>query len=290
MGLFDYLFSGADNTAQRSNSRYIANNPQQLIPPSNVDPNAFAPTVAGAMLNDARQGNYKTPPISPPTDMQPSPSGTPVTVRPPDIAPGALAPAPALPTGYGLGQAFSASALRGMVAQNPTPYGTMASPVYQAVENFDRGMRGAAPYIPPVGAIAAPMPAPAITDGSRMGRGLPATGLPAMNADVAANAPVVAPAALAARRGPSFGPLSIMQLQALAGFLPRQPMPQELAQRELLTQATGMREAALAKATTPEQRKLVDDQYLQMLHPLLYPGVGTLESLQDIGQTGGMPK
>jgi len=171
--------------------------------------------------------------------------------------------------------------LRAMAAPpDATPYGELAkSSIYQGAENFVRGVAGADPYVPPADPAA---PSPSGVVPTMKGRGLPATGLPAMNANAAANTP--APVS----RGPSFGPLSIMQLQALSGFLPRQPTPQEFAQRQILDTLNMQRDQALKEAgNDPNKVRDILARHDQELYKtFLSPQLGLLGGLEQMNQTG----
>lgn len=188
--------------------------------------------------------------------------------------------------------------------QAPAPAGSVqpVSTVAQGVRNLltapaagdvTAARQAAAAPLPPSAPLPpATPPAPATTgqptppapQGGMMGRGMPQTGLPSMNSEPAAPSPA------AKAIGSVLPALSPVDLQHIAAFLPRQPMPQERIMNDVYNQANAQRDADLADALQKAGGDIHSQAYQQAhmnalarynaaLRPLLYPQFGMLEAL-----------
>jgi hypothetical protein len=135
------------------------------------------------------------------------------------------------------------------------------NPVFQGVstgfENLQRGLTGQGPAPSPV----APPQGPMNIEHMR-GRGLSITGVPTTNAPNNVPGPPAPPAAPVQR---GFSNVTPASAAAIAAFLPRQRMPQEIAGQGLLAEATRQRDAILKDAaSTPAQRDAATANYANL--------------------------
>lgn len=208
-----------------------------------------------------------------------------------DAAP--AVPSTPQPAGYGAGQqtrlglaAFAAPmlALRKAVTA-PGVLGPQA-PVVQAaqgVDNYARGVIGAAPQAPPVAAVP-----PATTAGAPT-MAAPAGPPSGIGSDSLLPVKTEAPPAQPFR----FSNLSPVAAQALAAFLPRQRQPIEQVQQSVTDLATAKYQQALKSlgaGATPEEYARVEatarEQYMKDLNPVFLNGMPALIAQQ---YNQGMP-